>query len=248
MCGRRCGPTDTCKSPNPGIAALFPSIYFLCSNPWATLTGSSASANANLSPTAELDPLLSHLTNALGFLSRALAPAPLRRITRSVLATVSSTLWDNVVARHRFSTSGAAQLRADLNAICRVVDQAVGPGVAEAGLRKCLEGAQLVGLPVKGSKTDVKAQPGRASAEEDEDDWDAWHGENEEAGPEFSNRTDNRTIGEGGGGAELGLWEVEKRLFADNQSARDVLEELGVEMLSETEARAVLGRRVELAG
>ena len=161
-----------------------------------------------------------------------------------MLATVSTTLWDNVLARHRFSTSGAAQLRADLNAICQVVDQAVGPGVAEAGLRKCLEGAQLVGLPVKGSKVDAKAQSSAASAEEGEDDWDAWEGEDGEAAPDSGNRTENRTIG----GGELGLWEVERRLFADNQSARDVLEELGMEMLTETEARAVLGRRVELAG
>ena len=47
---------------------------------------------------------------------------------------------------------------------------------------------------------------------------------------------------------ELGLWEVERRLFADNQSARDVLEDLGLELLSETEARALLRRKVELAG
>jgi hypothetical protein len=49
------------------------------------------------------------------------------------------------------------------------------------------------------------------------------------------------------GDAELGLWEVERRLFADNQSARDVLEDLGLELLSGTEARALLRRRVELA-
>jgi hypothetical protein len=47
---------------------------------------------------------------------------------------------------------------------------------------------------------------------------------------------------------ELGLWEVEKRLFADNQSARDVLEELGLEILDEKEARRLLRLRVELAG
>ena len=41
---------------------------------------------------------------------------------------------------------------------------------------------------------------------------------------------------------------MERRLFADNQSARDVLEDLGLELLSETEARALLRRRVELAG
>ncbi|KAH7138103.1 RINT-1 family protein-like protein [Dendryphion nanum] len=209
-------------------------------NPWATLSGPSASASANLSPTAELDPLLSLLTSSLGFLSRALAAAPLRRIARAVLATVSSTLWDNVLARHRFSTSGAAQLLADLAAICRVVDAAAGLGVAESGLRKCLEGAQLVGLPVKGGKSQATS----ASAEQGEDAWDAWDGAAEEA---IGDDDGKSTIG-GHGGEELGLWEVEKRLFADNKSAREVLEELGMELLTEAEARAVLGRRVELSG
>lgn len=215
-------------------------IFTFYSNPWATLTGSSASANANLSPTAELDPLLTHLTNTLGFLSRALAPAPLRRIARGVLGTISTTLWDSVLSRHRFSTAGAAQLSADLSAICQVVDKSVGPGVAEAGLRKCLEGAQLVGLPVKGEKSQIKTP---TAEEEGGEDWEAWGGEDEEAAPQ--NRKSGNTAS---ASEELGLWEVEKRLFVDNQSARDVLEELGMELVTETEARAVLGRRVELAG
>lgn len=46
--------------------------------------------------------------------------------------------------------------------------------------------------------------------------------------------------------AQLGLWEVEKRLFKDNESARDILAELGIETLTEAEARAVLERRVEI--
>ena len=44
----------------------------------------------------------------------------------------------------------------------------------------------------------------------------------------------------------LGLWEVEKRIFRDNESAREVLEELGLEVLSEPEARNVLERRIQL--
>ena len=45
---------------------------------------------------------------------------------------------------------------------------------------------------------------------------------------------------------QLGLWEVEKRLFKDNESAREVLTELGIETLTEAEARGVLERRVEV--
>jgi hypothetical protein len=46
--------------------------------------------------------------------------------------------------------------------------------------------------------------------------------------------------------AALRLWDVEKRLFRDNESARGVLAELEIESLSEAEARSVLERRVEI--
>ncbi|KAL6721051.1 hypothetical protein ACLMJK_000151 [Lecanora helva] len=44
----------------------------------------------------------------------------------------------------------------------------------------------------------------------------------------------------------LDLWEVEKRVFRNNESARAVLDELGLESLSETDARHILERRIEL--
>ena len=44
----------------------------------------------------------------------------------------------------------------------------------------------------------------------------------------------------------LNIWQVESRIFASNESAREVLEELGLDILTESEARNVLGRRVEL--
>jgi hypothetical protein len=71
-----------------------------------------------------------------------------------------------------------------------------------------------------------------------EEEWDAW----DEGGEE--EEVESRA----GRGETLGLWEVEKRLFADNQSARGVLEELGIEALGLVEARAVLRRRVEVGG
>lgn len=211
------------------------------SNPWATLSSSSSA----LSSTAELDPLIAYLTTTLVFLSRALAPAPLRRIARGALATVSTTVWDNVISRHRFSTAGAAQLSSDLHAVCRVVDKAVGPGVAEAGLRRCLEGAQLLNLPIKGGKAPA---PSSDELGDNGDDWEAWGVDDD---GEALKETGGGTGSDAGGGAalgDLGLWEVERRLFADNESAREVLEALGLEVLSESEGRAVLGRRVELAG
>ncbi|KAH9880167.1 hypothetical protein J1614_002193 [Plenodomus biglobosus] len=244
-------------------------------NPWATLSHTAAATPANLSPTAEIDPLLTYLSSTLSFLSRALASAPLRRITRAVLSTISTALWDNVLSRYRFSTGGAAQLTADMDAICRVVDKVLGPGVGEAGLRKCIEGARLVGLPVKGGKSSTSTTGvagdeehgddvnGGANADDDADDWAAWAADEDndahgslppkatDAVAEAQAQSQAQALGpagEDGAAGDLGLWEVERRLFADNQSARGVLEDLGLELLTETEARALLRRRVELAG
>ena len=212
------------------------------SNPWSSLTAAPSSNPTALSPTAELDPLLTFLNTSLSFLARALAPVPLRRITRALLHALSAILWDAVLTRHHFSTAGATQLAADLGAICRVVDGCVGAGVAEAGLRKCGEGVRLVGLPAKG-KAPAKSMAADDD-EEAEEEWEggAWDAEDDaEAGGVAAAGETDVAAADG-----LGLWEVERRLFADNQSARDVLEELGMEALTEVEARAVLGRRVEL--
>ena len=59
---------------------------------------------------------------------------------------------------------------------------------------------------------------------------------------------DNGAKNAGEAGQQLGLWEVEKRLFRSNESGREVLEELGLDMLSESEARSVLERRIDLGG
>lgn len=56
----------------------------------------------------------------------------------------------------------------------------------------------------------------------------------------------SESTGEGEEG-RLGLWDVEKRLFKDNESAREMLAELEIENLTEAEARSVLERRVEIA-
>ncbi len=250
-------------------------------NPWATLRN--ASSASSLSPTAEIDPLLGYLGRTLGFLARALASAPLRRITRSVVATISSTLWDTVLSRYRFSIAGAAQLRADLAAVCHVVNKPVGPGVAESGLRKCLEACQLIGLPIKGGKGELDTSSRTSEQfdsvddndDGDDNDWDAaWDGGDTAADVDAQGDLDDpidsgtgvgvvpqkakngptptlaatSTADEEEESSPLGLWQVEKRLFADNQSARDVLDELGLDVLSEMEARMLLRQRVELAG
>ncbi|KAI4273822.1 MAG: hypothetical protein LQ337_004374 [Flavoplaca oasis] len=53
---------------------------------------------------------------------------------------------------------------------------------------------------------------------------------------------------DGDGGQGLKLRDVEKRLFKDNESGREVLEEMGLEALSESDARAVVQKRIDYAG
>jgi hypothetical protein len=107
-----------------------------------------------------------------------------------VLAVVSS-FRNSVFSRYRFSTAGAAQLHAVLAAICRIVAKQVGPGVAEAGLRRCVQGARLVELLVKGDKD-------QAAEGEGEEEWEAWGGGVEDAPKEAEGDT---VAGE----ADLGL-------------------------------------------
>lgn len=49
------------------------------------------------------------------------------------------------------------------------------------------------------------------------------------------------------GGQVPGLWDVERRMFASNEGAREVMEELEMGLLNESEAREVLKRRLDIA-
>ncbi|KAF2758217.1 RINT-1 family protein [Pseudovirgaria hyperparasitica] len=190
-------------------------------NPWSTLpaSGPSTSALPTTTTTAELDTTLHTLRESFTFLARAVAQAPLRRVVRQVLASLQTALWNGVLVKHTFSTAGAAQLGADVASICRVVDLAVGGGGGGGST-----GSSAVaesGLRKLREGVLLLGLPFRSGG------------------------------GSGGDSSEeaasgLGLWQVEKRLFADNEQARGVLEELGLEVVGEAEARSVLGRRIEL--
>jgi len=133
--------------------------------------------------------------------------------------------------RHTFSAAGASQLASDVDHLCSVVDGALGQqkiigagyqGESKRIIRRLIEGLALLCLKIKPQgKTDaseVEALEADAVAQGDQ------------------------TLFE----KELGLWEVERRLFANNESAREVLAELEIETLTESEARAVLEKRVEI--
>lgn len=202
--------------------------------PWSSLSTDVTNPMA-LAITAELDVTLQLLSTNLAFLVGCLAEAPLRRIVRQLTLSIQNHLWDHVLMRNSFSSYGAAQFTRDVAAIWEVVDRYLGVGQGEAGMRKLREALTLLSLPIKSKKGNTLD-----GAEDDDAAIDAWIGggggeeEEEEAGTEAEQET------------TMGVWEVEKRMFRSNESAREVLEELGMEALMESEARGVLERRIEL--
>ena len=179
---------------------------------WASIN-TDAQASASFSISTELDGPIQRLTSYLSFLKRALAETALRRISRQLALTMQTYIWDHLVLRNQFSTTGVTQFRRDIEALWVVFDRYVGPGQGRLGMRKLSNALDLISMPIK------------ASSEEMED-----------SGLVGSSRA-----------KQLSIWEVEKRIFESNDSARDVLEELGLDNITESEARTVLEKRVELA-
>ena len=216
---------------------------------WSSLISADAASTttASCAPTPALDTTIQLLSDLLSFLSAVLAATPLRRITRQLCLAIQKYIWDNVLTRHNFSASGAEQLKCDAEAIEKVVDACIKyPGEAQRGMRRLNEGIRLLGLPIKPSST-AAPKPAATATDEEIEGWDigdsdeeageAAGGEEEDGDPEPTDDEDEKV---------WSLWEVERRVFRSNESARSVLAEMGVEMLSESDARAVLERRVEV--
>lgn len=198
---------------------------------WASLSPQSGSGGAS-SISAELDPTLRLTAQYFDFLSKAVGQAPLRRLARHLAHVVQSYLWDSVLLRHSFSTAGAAQLATDVHAIAFELDRHVGSGQTQRGMRRLLEGLTLLALPVRAANPDIGV--------EDDDETSAWDDDDDQnnipANPQIATTSNTG----------MGLFEVERLVFMDNESARRVLDQLGLEVLTEHDARAVLERRVEL--
>lgn len=206
-------------------------------NNWAALTNSTAGSG---SLTAELDAPLNLLANYLTFLSKALGRVPLRRVGRQICHAIQSHLWDQLLVRHTFSTAGATQLKMDLDALVATIDRFMGAGQAARGMRRLREGVVLLSLPV--TSEIPRKQPGLQDEEDDGAAWDDADDGNEGNG----SVADGGAGAVAGGGKQIGLFEVERLVFMDNESARHALELVGLESLSEGDARSVLERRVEL--
>jgi hypothetical protein len=125
--------------------------------------------------------------------------------------------------------AGVSQLSTDVDSICSSVDMAMGTtanqGEAEKVVRKLKEGLLLLRLRIKAQRSH-------------DDAYDVSDG--------FTPDLDKKRDEEIQANEDLSLWEVENELFANNESARSVLARLGIETLTEAEARAVLEKRIEL--
>ncbi|RAO64460.1 uncharacterized protein BHQ10_000472 [Talaromyces amestolkiae] len=167
--------------------------------------------------TSELTPTLRIISSNLSFLARVLGTAPLRRINRQVLLALQSYILDNVISRHSFSAAGVSQLMSDIDHLCGVIDSALGHHSSSAAYQG-EAGRVMRKLSESLVLLGLRIKPQSTKSDEN-----------------------NETYG-----VELGLWEVERRLFANNESAREVLSELEIETLTEAEARAILEKRVEI--
>jgi RAD50-interacting protein 1 len=230
--------------------------------PYTKITGwASLSPSDTLTPTSTLDPTLHLLSTFLPFLAKCLAPSPLRRAVRHLCLVIQKYLLDKMLLHQSFSTSGAAQFKTDVTSIERVVDACTRfPGDAARAMDRLKEGIQLLGLPIEptGQHTDsTNPSPAKDDPDVDTDIGAGWGfetGDTDEDEDEDTGETDvaqtnpDPDSSSSSPASPLSLWTVEKRLFASNESARAVLAQLGFDTLSETEARAVLRRRVEVAG
>ena len=173
---------------------------------------------------------------------------PLRRVCRQLCHAIQTFLWDQLLVRNSFSTAGATQLKTDLNALCATIDQYVGSSQAERGMRRLHDGVALLSLPVKSEIPRVQISAADPSDDNDEDGaaWDE-DGDGDDAGGGADDAGTSDNVEGAKNGRSMGLFEVERLVFMDNESARHALELIGLESLSEGDARSLLERRVELS-
>lgn len=200
---------------------------------WSSLAATPSEAGA-IAPSASLDGFFEITNVLLGYLASVLAPAPLRRITKHYCATVQREIYDNVLMHHTFSAAGASQLKRDLSAIEESIEKDTKlPGVAGGTMKRLQEAVFLLSLDA--------AQPANSGGTVGEDD--GWGFDDEETGQAETEDITNATMKDA---EEWGLWDAEKLIFRSNEAARQALAEMGLYHLSESDARNILKRRVEL--
>lgn len=201
---------------------------------WASLSEAPSDLTL-LSPSSALDGILQVTTVLLKFMSRALGRAALRRMAKHFCSSLQSDIISAVVLAHNFSAAGVAQFKRDILAVMRAIEVNSGLGdIASSGLRKLEQAVTLLGLPIKRSSNRM----GTNTVDDADDGWGFDEDSGEPAGSalEFEATKDD----------VWGLWEAEKEIFKSNEAARQALSDMGLDYLSEQEARNILKRRVEL--
>lgn len=201
---------------------------FIALPSWTSLVSADP---AQMAPSSALDGFLQSLSALLGFLSNTLGRSVLRRITRQVCSVIQQEIFNNVVLRKEFSTSGALQLKRDIRAIEETVDTTVNMrGETARYLRRLNQALVLLSLPIRASGVVS------GTSLNDFDEW-GFDAENQSIdGP--SEASESSKV--------WGLWEAEKAIFASNDSARDALADMQISEISANEARNVIKRRIEL--
>ena len=123
---------------------LFPTLTTSTSNPWPLIELNTSNSTESIS--SEVEGILQPLNSCLSFLARTLNRTTLRHVGRQHALFMQSYIWDCVLLRHSFSFNGALQFCHDLAAIWQVMDNHLGAGHGERGMRKLNEGAILLSL------------------------------------------------------------------------------------------------------
>lgn len=204
-------------------AALRPYINF---DKWSSLS-ESPSDPLGIPPSPSLDGFFQTTETLLGYLARVLAPASMMRIIKHYCTALQREIYDNVLMKQTFSSAGSTQLKRDISEIKTQIEKHSKLRTATGSSLKRLEEAAYL-LSLDASKNSGPADEDGWGFDDNEDMDNGIHGDEDSKNP--------------------GLWEVERLLFESNEAARKALGEMGLDHLSEGEARNVLKRRVELNG
>ncbi|KAK5069261.1 hypothetical protein LTR51_008511 [Lithohypha guttulata] len=184
-----------------------------------------------LSPSSVLDSFNQTMIPLLDFVAKVLAPTALRRVAKQLCHSIQEEILDRLVLRNSFSAAGANQLRRDMLAISSTIDSNIRlRDEAQRHFVKLNDALVLLSLPITGSGSQV--------SDTDGDGWDFEVDENE-ADADANNEAPLK-------GGAWGLWQAERAIFADNASARKALQSMGLIDLSESEARNIIKRRIEV--
>ena len=220
---------------------------------WASLA-STTSNPSDLTPSASLDSILQTISMLLGFLAKVVAAAPLRKLVKHFCSVLQAEVYDNMLMRHTFSAAGAAQLKRDITAVESSVDSTCRTsGVGAAALRKLRQALTLLSLPIKPSSNRHFSTADSTPDEIGDDDWG--FGDEDENGDGLNQAIQNSanqlltssSTPPSDDDSSWSLWAAERQIFRSNEAARRALADMGLDLLSEAEARNILKRRVEVS-